>query len=185
MSEVPDSPGAIVPPPLVYASLFLSTLALDRVVGRPRTALPPPLRAAAGVATFGCAALLFSKAVRSLRRADTAIAPWHAASTLVRTGVYARTRNPMYLAMTLSYIGAALTANRATALSAVIPLVVVIDGGYIAREERHLAATFGAAYDEYRARVPRWVPLRTRRRLAHSDAEPIHERPYGEGRNEE
>ncbi len=63
----------------------------------------------------------------------------------------------MYLGMALLYLGLALAFGLLWAV-ALLPIVVaVIDRGVIAREESYLEAKYGAAYNDYRGRVRRWI----------------------------
>jgi protein-S-isoprenylcysteine O-methyltransferase Ste14 len=61
-------------------------------------------------------------------------------------------RNPLYLAMTLAYVGLAIAAGSVWAIMLLIPLLVVMNIGVISREERYLEREFGDAY-----RVRRWL----------------------------
>lgn len=82
---------------------------------------------------------------------------------LATEGLYARVRHPRYTGMMLSVLGACLIAGSlllwvAAAVWWVLALVAV------SLEERELRARFGAAYEAYRKRVPRFVPFRFRPR---------------------
>ena len=79
------------------------------------------------------------------------------ASALVTGGVYRFTRNPMYLAMTALYLGFALAFDSPVMLALLLPLLALMRWGVIAREERYMAAKFGAPYAAYKARVRRWL----------------------------
>ena len=76
---------------------------------------------------------------------------------MVSSGIYGRTRNPMYLGFLLALAGwAAWLANGAALL--VLPVfVLLMNRLQIAPEERALGAHFGAEYQGYRARVRRWI----------------------------
>ena len=76
---------------------------------------------------------------------------------LVTTGVYARTRNPMYLGHLLFMTGAALVTRSPLAIGA-LALAGPWFGGRVAKDEARLTEAFGAEYEEYRRRVPRWLP---------------------------
>ena len=73
------------------------------------------------------------------------------------TGLYRYSRNPMYVAVTTMLMGWALAfASPALALYAAI-VVVAFQLRVVLGEEPWLARTHGAAWAEYRARVPRWL----------------------------
>jgi protein-S-isoprenylcysteine O-methyltransferase Ste14 len=63
----------------------------------------------------------------------------------------------MYLGMVLIVAGVAILLGSVTPWIAVAVLAVLLDRVFIAREEKMLAGTFGAAFEDYRARVRRWL----------------------------
>jgi protein-S-isoprenylcysteine O-methyltransferase Ste14 len=89
--------------------------------------------------------------------AGTNIPPILPTTALVVDGIYARTRNPMYLGSTLVYVGLGVAAGSLWAIGLVVPLLWVMNVGVIAREERYLERKFGEAYRAYKARVRRWL----------------------------
>jgi protein-S-isoprenylcysteine O-methyltransferase Ste14 len=78
-------------------------------------------------------------------------------TTIVDTGPYRFTRNPIYLGMVLGLIGLAIALNSLWLLLTLVPFAVVIRYGVIAREEAYLERKFGDVYRRYRARVRRWL----------------------------
>ena len=76
---------------------------------------------------------------------------------IVRSGPYGVTRNPIYSGLLLALVATAIVRNDAAALPG---LALMVSGLLVKvrQEERVLAARFGPAYDEYRARVPALVP---------------------------
>jgi len=76
---------------------------------------------------------------------------------LVTTGVYAWTRNPMYLGHLTFMTGAALLTRSPLAIGA-LALAGPWFGRRVAADEERLAAAFGAQYRQYCDRVPRWLP---------------------------
>jgi protein-S-isoprenylcysteine O-methyltransferase Ste14 len=157
MSERPE---VKLPPPAIYGLVWLAAAGLDQAL--PWSAFAPWLRVA-GASMFGLPALLLAGwALATFRRARTAIEPWRAATTLVRHGPYRITRNPMYVGLTLLTAALAFAADLPwlLLLGPVAPLAT--DQLVIRKEERHLAARFGADYQAYRREVPRWVGRRRR-----------------------
>jgi protein-S-isoprenylcysteine O-methyltransferase Ste14 len=75
---------------------------------------------------------------------------------LVRAGLFARSRNPIFLGMRASMIGLFLVLPNAATLSLVLVAEALI-GVQVRLEEAHLAGAFGADYDSYRRAVPRWL----------------------------
>ena len=77
-------------------------------------------------------------------------------ATLVTTGVHARTRNPIYVGFTLAHLGLA-AATRNGWMLATCPVSAALVHRWVPREEDLLHELFGAEYDAYRARVPRYL----------------------------
>jgi protein-S-isoprenylcysteine O-methyltransferase Ste14 len=75
---------------------------------------------------------------------------------LVLNGPYAFSRNPMYVAATLVYVGIALAASAAWLLL-LLPVVLLATHVVVLREERSLERQFGAAYRRYRTSVRRYL----------------------------
>jgi protein-S-isoprenylcysteine O-methyltransferase Ste14 len=93
---------------------------------------------------------------REMARARTAIHPGKPAAALVRTGVFARSRNPIYLGFVFFIVGFGLaTANPWMILLAPI-LLLYVQERIIKREERYLTQRFGPDFIDYRKRVRRW-----------------------------
>lgn len=75
---------------------------------------------------------------------------------LVVRGPYGYSRNPMYLAWTLGYVGVALVAGTVWPLL-LLPIVLAATQVAVMREERVLEGRFGAAYRRYKASVRRYL----------------------------
>lgn len=95
-------------------------------------------------------------AIGLFRKAGTETEPWKKVSALVTDGVYRWTRNPMYLGMSLIYVGVALLWDSAITLILLVPVVVWLTRNVIEKEEAFMTSRFGDAYLDYRARVRRW-----------------------------
>ena len=85
------------------------------------------------------------------------LAPWSPPKNLVTTGLYRHSRNPMYVAVATMLIGWALCfMSRSLAIYAGI-VILAFHIRVVFGEEPWLARTHGAQWEEYRARVPRWL----------------------------
>jgi protein-S-isoprenylcysteine O-methyltransferase Ste14 len=80
------------------------------------------------------------------------------AENLVTEGFYRLCRNPMYVGNLLIVAGLAVASNSQTCLLVVIAIYVFVYIAIVAAEEAFLRNKFGAAYDQYVAEVPRWLP---------------------------
>lgn len=97
-----------------------------------------------------------SWAFSTMRKVGTSASPYLPAAMLVTHGPFRFSRNPIYVAMTGFYIGAALLINSWWLVFLLAPLVLIMLFGVIVREEAYLAAQFGEAYLAYKSRVRRW-----------------------------
>jgi len=91
------------------------------------------------------------------KRAGTAIVPFDEATTLVTTGFYRYSRNPMYLGMFLVLTGVAVLMGSVGAAIPVFVFVLLIRNHFVLAEERFLYARFGRSYMDYKAVVRRWL----------------------------
>jgi protein-S-isoprenylcysteine O-methyltransferase Ste14 len=87
----------------------------------------------------------------------TNVQPSQPSTSLVSTGLYRISRNPMYLGMALLYAGLALLLESIVALILLPVVLVIIQTQVIVREERYLEARFGDDYVAYKGRVRRWL----------------------------
>jgi len=81
---------------------------------------------------------------------------------LVTLGPYSWSRHPLYLARHLVLLGASWLFGSPSILVLTFFLFVVVERVMIPREEQRLSDRFGPLYEEYRARVSRWVTIRRR-----------------------
>jgi protein-S-isoprenylcysteine O-methyltransferase Ste14 len=80
------------------------------------------------------------------------------ANALVDTGMFAHSRNPLYVANLLLYIGLSIVHNGWAMYLIVLPFFAIAYFCIVAAEEEYLSGRFGDEYVEYCRRVPRWVP---------------------------
>jgi protein-S-isoprenylcysteine O-methyltransferase Ste14 len=95
----------------------------------------------------------------AFRQAQTTVNPMtpEASSSVVTTGVYRWSRNPMYLGFLFVLAGWGVYLGSAAALLFLPAFVLYMNRFQIAPEERALQAKFGASYTGYMRRVRRWL----------------------------
>jgi protein-S-isoprenylcysteine O-methyltransferase Ste14 len=147
-------PNVVAPPPLLYAVPWLGGLLLDRLLPLPRVPLGVRL---VGLALMAAGIGLAGWFIWTMRRAGTPVDPREAPTALVTEGPFRHTRNPAYVAFTLTYSGLSLLTSILWPLL-LLPLVLLaVDRGVIQREEGYLEKQFGSSYSQYRRRVRRWL----------------------------
>ena len=153
-----ETPGVIAPPPLIALAAIALGLAFDWLwrVNLLRDLFGLQVRLVIGGALIGAGAGLAIFAERTFRRIGTNAAPWKPALQLASTGLYAHTRNPMYLGLALFVLGVGVAMGSAWTLAMLVPAALVLHYGVVLREERYLEERFGEDYRVFKARVPRY-----------------------------
>ena len=152
----PDAATVRLPPPLVVLATIAAGVLLQHLFPL-RVALPTGARIAASGALGAIAVALGVGAMRHFRRTGQNPAPWTSTPEIIATGVYRRTRNPMYVSMALFQASLAIGAANGWLLLLVPLLVLVIQATAIRHEEAYLERKFGDAYRAYKRRVRRWI----------------------------
>lgn len=101
----------------------------------------------------GCIVL----AHRELARFSQPTDPGQPTGKVVNTGVYAISRNPLYLGSVSIFLGLALALNLLWAAVMLLLSIILCLYVLIIPEERYLAAKFGNEYQDYAASVHRWL----------------------------
>ena len=145
-------------PPLVVA-LFMAGLGWITAWMSPRFDFIIPYQRVAVltvVASGICVALLGAS---SFRRARTTLNPLkpRESSRLVTSGIYRRTRNPMYLGMLMVLLGWAFFLSNLLVFLFLPAFILYMNRLQIAPEERVLASMFGQEFSAYQTKVRRWL----------------------------
>ena len=147
-----------VPPPLMFLLAFLAGVGLEHLVSlRPYvTAIAPAARIAGACMLIAGSLLAFSAAGMFLWKRTTLV-PFGAAAHLVTGGQYRFTRNPMYLGLTVTYLGVAGLLTQPWAVVLLPFPVAVLNALVIPFEEQRLREIFGASFVDYCTKVRRWI----------------------------
>jgi len=146
-----------IPPPAIAVLVVAVMWALSRAT--PSVQVPTGIRLTLALAV-ALAGIGFSVAgVMSFRRAKTTLNPTkpQLTSSLVSSGIYTVTRNPMYVGLLLLLIALAIFMSSIWALLGPVAYFLYIGHFQIAPEERALTALFGAEYTAYLSKVRRWL----------------------------
>jgi protein-S-isoprenylcysteine O-methyltransferase Ste14 len=146
-----------IPPLLVVLVIGLTMLGVSRAV--PSLSFAVPGGPAIGLSLVALGAIVALAGVVAFRRERTTVNPMtpDASSSLVSSGVYRYSRNPMYLGFLLALAGLAVYLSNAAAAVLLVAFVAYMNQYQIKPEERALLATFGPSFMHYMSRVRRWV----------------------------
>jgi protein-S-isoprenylcysteine O-methyltransferase Ste14 len=143
-----------MPTPVWLLGLIIVELLVDLALELPAVVAHAPAGAALIIAGF----VLSAWAALTFRRQRAEIVPSSEThSTLVASGPFRFSRNPMYLGALAVGVGAALLAGAWPMWLVPAALFLLQNFVIIPFEERSMERTFGDAYRDYRSRVRRWI----------------------------
>lgn len=145
-------------PPLAVAVLFAGAMwGIASVT--PGLEIPVMIRVVVAIAVFLAGGGVALAGTAAFRRAKTTANPMkpETTSSLVTTGIYKVTRNPMYVGVLLALVAWAIFLSSAWALAGPVAFVAYMNRFQIAPEERVLSSMFGAAFSDYKSRIRRWL----------------------------
>ena len=151
-----DHADVVIRPPILWVLLVAAGIGLDFLISLPFMPEGFPAAWVGGgvwLAGFALAAL----AIRQFRRAGTEVQTNTPSAAIVDSGVFAMSRNPIYVGAHIGILGVAIALDSLWTLSMLVPFYLVIRHGVVAREEAYLERKFGDAYLAYKARVRRWL----------------------------
>ena len=143
---------------VVFGVPFLVAIALQFLV--PLSLPRGPFRLifiVIGIAVLIVGVALIILARREFAQRSQPTDPGRPTTTIVTTGVFSISRNPLYLGAACFLAGIALAVNLPWELILLLPGLVACHIVLIAPEERYLAAKFGDEYRAYTATVHRWL----------------------------
>lgn len=113
-----------------------------------------PIIIGLGLAAIG--GVLAWNAIRQFVDAGTSIPVDEPTDALVTSGLYSWSRNPIYIALTVFYVGLSIALTSGWALLLLPVVLIALQKGVIEREEIYLEKEFGERYLAYKNKVPRW-----------------------------
>jgi protein-S-isoprenylcysteine O-methyltransferase Ste14 len=133
MNDTTDNAQVIIPPPIALGLTIVTGLTLNWLV--PLPFLPAELPARwLGVTAFVLALALVVWAIVTITRAGSNVPTNLPTTTIVESGPYRFTRNPIYFGMFLGLIGLAIAFDNLWLLVMLVPFVLVIRYGVVVRE---------------------------------------------------
>lgn len=143
-------------PPLLYAGALAGAYLLHWLYPLPAV-IGPPLALYIGWPLLISGLCFGLAAIVRFRSLGTPIDPTARATSLATAGIYALSRNPMYVGAVMALLGLGLIAHWTWLIVLSLILPPLLTRLAITREEAYLAKHFGPRYDAYRAKVRRWL----------------------------
>ncbi|MEW6084722.1 MAG: isoprenylcysteine carboxylmethyltransferase family protein [Chloroflexota bacterium] len=155
MSTLKDHADVKIHPPVLLAIHIGIAWLLGRFIVLPIAV--SSLMRNIGLGMAGIGFLLGLLAFYSFMKARTTMDPHGSVKTVVSSGVYRFTRNPIYLGMVLMLIGFPLTFGNVWGIPLALAFIPLMNKLVIEHEEAYLEKKFGEAYTGYMSRVRRWL----------------------------
>lgn len=145
-------------PPVLLVIISALLMLATRLIAPPFP-IPAALRIGLPILCLIPAAIIGLGAVRSFVRAKTTVNPIRPddASTLVTSGIYAISRNPMYTALAFALLALAIWLANGLALLILPAFILYMTRFQILPEERALTHLFGPEYKAYQQQTRRWL----------------------------
>lgn len=156
MNDNTDRPKVrIHPPSLVIAAIVLGYV--GRVFWGGFLPTPSVFNEGAGVTLVLFGLVIFVSAMRLFLETGETLKPDTPSFTLIRSGPYKRSRNPIYLAMMLIGVGLGFATSNALIIAMTLLAGMIIHWAVIVPEEKYLLRHFRDEYAEYSKSVRRWI----------------------------
>jgi protein-S-isoprenylcysteine O-methyltransferase Ste14 len=155
MTENKDHANVRIAPPVLALLHIIAAYLLAWFL--PLPFIVPSIVKYIGFALVVIGFLLGLGAVLAFRRARTTLDPYHPVSSIVTSGVYGFSRNPIYLGFVLMVIGIPLSSGTYWGIILAPIFIMLCNRLVIEHEEAYLAKKFGTTYTDYTSRVRRWL----------------------------
>lgn len=158
MGTKKDHPGIYIPPPLIYAAIFLAALVIQKRLPIDDSKFQQTFMKIIGTIFILIAVFFFLfRSLRQFFKTKNTVVTVLPANSLQTNGVYAITRNPMYVGLALVYLGITCFAGNWWNIILFPLLIIIVQEYIIKREEKYLARRFGQSYLDYKKKVRRWL----------------------------
>ena len=152
-----DHPGVYIPPPLIYVAFFFLSVALQKAMPLNSLFLQTAVAATAGRVLLIAGILVLLPALWKFLVSNNTLITIKPAHSLQTAGIYAFTRNPMYLGLLLLYSGIGFFKGNWWTFIVIPLLIITVQVYIISKEEHYLQRAFGNEYLQYKKKVRRWV----------------------------
>lgn len=155
--DISKGPGVYIPPPLFYVLIFIGGVLLQKSIPINHNILHTPMAKVVAMLLFLAALFFLIRSLKQFFITKNTVILFKPATSLQTTGIYAITRNPMYVGLALVYLGATVFIGNWWNIILFPILILIVQEYIIKREESYLAIEFGQEYEFYKKKVRRWL----------------------------
>lgn len=155
--DISKGPGVYIPPPLFYVLIFIGAVLLQKNIPINDSILHSLMAKAIAMLLFIAALFFLLRSLRQFFITKNTVILFKPASSLQTTGIYAITRNPMYVGLAIVYLGVTVFIGNWWNIILFPILIFIVQQYIIKREESYLAIEFGQEYEVYKKNVRRWL----------------------------
>lgn len=152
-----DHPGVYLPPPIIYVSIFFASILCQRLLPIDYSWFTEQIIQIIGWLMLASGVLLLVTSLWRFLTSRNTLIPIKPAQSLQTSGIYAITRNPMYLGLLCIYCGMAIFKGNLWTFIMVPVVVSIVQLYVIKKEENYLMRAFGDTYADYLKKVRRWI----------------------------
>lgn len=150
-----DYPRVLAPPPFIVLVIILAGFAAGLI--KSLHFIYGPARYATGAALMALSLIIVLWAFFKFRKAGTNVDVRKPSTKIVTDGLYAYSRNPIYLGLVIFLVAVSVLLNNLWIMIFIPVFVIIMRKGVIEREELYLEEKFGQEYIDYKKRVRRWI----------------------------
>lgn len=157
MENIKDHPAVYIPPPLIYVAAFFASVLMQNLVPLNKDFLDTPTSKIIGAVIIIVGLLFNFPALQQFFKTKNTLITIKPATSLQTTGIFAVSRNPMYISLILIYSGISFIFGNWWSFILLPLLFLVVQEYIIKREEKYLERRFGQNYSDYKLKVRRWL----------------------------
>ena len=155
--EEKDHADIVMPPPAIFGIVLVAGLLLHKCCPLSIMDDPGTMGRTIGSLLFILAGVIMVPTTLLMLRKKTALRPEHKTTTIVTSGFFKYSRNPLYFSLILIFGGVGFYNNLLWLLILLPVLLIALERGVVVHEERYLERLFGEEYLQYKNKVRRWV----------------------------
>lgn len=146
-----------MPPPLIYAAVFTIAILIQKRMPIDDSLFKKPPVHFISFFSLILAIFFISRSLFQFSRTRNTVITVKAATSLQTTGIFHKTRNPMYVGLLMVYLGLTCMIGNWWNVILIPLLLLIIQEYVIKREEQYLSRKFGEDFIHYKQNVRRWL----------------------------